>query len=484
MLPTAIGLLSAVLKQRGHQVSLFDATDYPNLEDRDCDSDKLKEKNLNARPFDDAMLWVSFKDEDVHQAFLRHVQEFGPDLLAITCVEDLFPIGVSLLKEAAHLKIPTLVGGAFPTFAPELVLSYPEVDMACIGEGEHLIAELCERMDKGKSYDDIPGLWIKKGDYIKRNPLGPAVDINENPTLDLSIFPESRLYRPMQGKVWRMFPLTTHRGCPYRCTYCSSPSQFDKYKNETGTRFFRKKKIKKIRDEIIVFRDRYKAEALYFYADSFLTYTDKELDEFAEMYSEFKVPFWCQGRLENVTYKRMKKLVDIGLLRMAFGIEHGNQEFRRKILRRNISNEKILESLKIINDLQVMFSVNNILGFPYETRELTFDTIELNRQVQGADGVNAYSFVPFHGAPLRPICEKEGYIGRGVIARSTTKMTMLRMAQYPPEQIEGMRRCFVLYVKMPKDIWPEIEKAEKLTPDGDAVWEELRKECAGRYMRF
>lgn len=483
MLPPAIGLFSAILKQRGHQISLFDSTDYPDSEGDNFNSDKTKEKNLNARPFDDSLLKISFKEEDVREAFVKHVQNFNPGLMAMSCTEDMFPIGINLLKETVRLKIPTLVGGVFPTFAPELAIAYPEIDMVCVGEGEHVIAELCERMQKGEPYDDIPGLWIKKRGRIKRNRISPVVDINENPTLDLSIFPEGRFYRPMQGRVWRMFPLETHRGCPYRCTYCNSPVQAAKYKTETGTTFFRKKNIGKIHEEIMAFRDQYKAEAFYLWSDTFLAYSDKEFEEFVEMYSEFKIPFWCQTRPETVTYKRVKRLADIGLFRMAFGIEHGNNEFRRKVLCRNISNKNILKALNTINDIGIPFSVNNILGFPYETRALTFDTIELNRHIQ-ADDMNAYSFSPFHGTPLRAICEKEGFVARGVIARSITRPTLLKMPQYPAEQIEGMRRCFVFYVKMPKSMWPKIKRAEELMPEGNAMWEKLRQECIERYIKL
>ncbi len=483
MLPPAIALFSSILKKHGHQVSLFDSTDYPNPESDNFDSDKVKEKNLNVRPFDDTKLKISFKEENVFEAFVKCVQSYQPDLMLMSCTEDMFPIGISLLKQTLHFKIPTLVGGVFPTFAPELAMSYPEIEMICIGEGERVVVDLCERMENKKSYDDIPGLWIKKEGYIKRNSMGPAVDINENPVLDLSIFSESRLYRPMQGKVLRMFPLETHRGCPYQCTYCNSPSQAKKYVAETGTRFFRKKRIDKIREDIISFRNQYSAEALYFWADSFLAYSNAEFDEFIEMYSEFKIPFWCQTRPENVTYDRLKKLVDVGLFRMAFGIEHGNYEFRKRILRRNISNEKIIQSLDIVSNIGIPFSVNNILGFPYETRELTFDTIKLNRHVK-AEGMNAYSFSPFHGTPLRDIAEKEGFIKPGIIARSVTRPTLLNMPQYLPEQIEGMRRCFILYVKMPESRWPEIEKAEKTTPEGNTIWEKLREECGNKYINF
>lgn len=483
MLPPAIALFTAILREKGHTVALFDSSDYPNPEDGDFNSDKAKEANLNVIPFDDSLLKISWTDEDVYEAFEKCVREYQPNLMAMSVTEDMFPIGISLIQRTVKLNIPTLLGGVFPTFAPELVMSYPEVDMVCVGEGEYVIAELCERMDKKIKYDDIPGLWVKNNGTIKRNPMGLVVDINQNPLLDLSIFKEGRFYRPMQGRVWRMFPLETHRGCPYLCTYCNSPSQSAKYKTETGSRFFRKKRIDKIREEIIHLRDNYAAEAFYFWADTFFAYSDDEFNEFVEMYSEFKIPFWCQTRPETVTRERVEKLAEIGLFRMAFGIEHGNEEFRRRVIKRNITNDRIIEALEIVNKVGVPFSVNNILGFPYETRELTFDTIELNRHIK-TDSMNAYSFSPFHGTPLRTIAERKGYIKPEVIARSLTKPTLLQMPQYPPEQIEGMRRCFVLYVKMPKDRWDEIEKAEHLTPEGDLIWKQLINECSENYMDF
>ncbi|MBF0568214.1 MAG: B12-binding domain-containing radical SAM protein [Nitrospirae bacterium] len=481
MLPTAIALFSSMLKEQGHTVSLFDSTDYPNIEDDEFNSDKLKEKNLNARPFDDTLLKMTFKDEDLLDSYKKHVEAFSPDLIAMSTTEDMYPIGIRLLEISAPYKIPTLVGGVFATFASELVINRPEVDMVCVGEGEHVLSELCFRMDRGMPYDDIPGLWVKKKGEIRRNPMGQAVDMNENPVLDLSIFPEGRLYRPMQGKVWRMFPLETHRGCPYQCTYCNSPQQALKYREETGSRFFRKKRLDKVRNEIIFFRDKHNVEAFYFLADTFLAYSEAEFDAFIEMYSEFKIPFWCQTRPETITYKRVKKLSEVGMFRMAVGIEHGNEEFRKRVIHRSVKNETIIKALATVNDVGVPFSVNNILGFPFETRELAFDTIELNRHIN-SDSMNAYSFSPFHGTPLRKIAEQQGYIEPGTIARSVTRPTMLNMPQFPPQQIEGVRRCFVIYAKLPKSRWPEIEKAEKLTPEGDAIWEKLRDEVAEKYM--
>jgi len=185
MLPPAIALFSAILKQDGHEVSLFDSTDYPNPEGDYFDSDKQKEIYLNARPYDDSKLKLSFKEEDVFKAFRNSINKNSPDLIAMSCTEDMFPIGILLLKKIENQHIPVIMGGVFPTFAPDLALSYPEIDMICIGEGEHALSELCKRMDNNQDYTNIPGIWVKqKNGTIKRNAMGALVPMEENPMID------------------------------------------------------------------------------------------------------------------------------------------------------------------------------------------------------------------------------------------------------------------------------------------------------------
>jgi len=485
MLPPAIALFYTLLKQRGHKVDLFDSTNYKIPGEEWFDSDKEKEKNLNVRPYDSSILDSAIHQTDVYEDFRKKVIQFNPDLIAMSATEDIFPVGIGLLKHIRDLDIPVLAGGVFSTFAPDLALSYDEIDMVCVGEGEYMLAELCDRLQASKQYDDIPGLWIKKkkdGNVIK-NPMGCVVDVDELPLLDFSLFEDSRFYRPMQGKVRRMLPLETHRGCPYTCAFCNSPSQNVLYKKERNEKFFRKKRFDKVKEELLHYIKNYKADSFYFWADTFFAYTDEEFNEFCEMYSEIKLPFWCQTRAETVTEERIKKLQDVGLLRMAFGIEHGNPEFRKRVVARHLSNQCMIDAFKIVNKVGVPFSVNNIIGFPMETRELAMDTVELNRHIT-ADSVNAYSFSPFHGTPLRKMAEELGYIKPGTLARSLTKSSLLDMPQFPSQAIEGLRRCFVMYVKMPEKYWPEIRKAEYLTPEGNRIWQKLRDECAEKYMHW
>jgi radical SAM superfamily enzyme YgiQ (UPF0313 family) len=195
------------------------------------------------------------------------------------------------------------------------------------------------------------------------------------------------------------------------------------------------------------------------------------------MYSDVRIPFWVQTRPETVKHDKMRKLKEIGLYRMAFGIEHGNEEFRSKTVDRRWQNDKIVEALKIPPQYDVPFSVNNIVGFPDETRALTFDTIELNRKIS-SDSINAYAFSPFHGTALRKLAEARGYVKPGDICRSLKQTSILNMPCYPVDRIKGMLRTFVLYVHFPKDRWKEIERAEIFDAEGDRIWENLRNELA------
>lgn len=233
--------------------------------------------------------------------------------------------------------------------------------------------------------------------------------------------------------------------------------------------------------ELKYFVDNHNMEYAYFWADTFLAMSNREFDEFCEMYQDIKLPFWMQTRPETLNDDKVKKLADVGLNRISFGVEHGNEEFRKKYLARSFKNKDIIEKLKIPHHYGVEFSVNNITGFPHETRELAMDTIELNRHIK-SDNQNLYAFVPFHGTPLRKICEDLGYVKHEDITRCLTDKPMLDQPQYSAEEVAGLQRCFVLYVGMPKSRWKDIAKAEKDTPEGNRLFAELKEEFKRDYM--
>ena len=80
------------------------------------------------------------------------------------------------------------------------------------------------------------------------------------------------------------------------------------------------------------------------------------------------------------------------------------------------------------------------------------------------------------------MCEDLGLIKPETITKCLTSETILNMEQYPPHEIEAIKKTFVLYVKFPKNRWKEIEKAEKDNDEGRKILKNLKEEFLEKYM--
>ena len=483
MLPPGISLLSAVLKREGFVVDLFDTTQYDSIKE-DGEKETLHHKNvmeseLQVRPAP-AHAKVIVKYTNVFEDFRKKVLSVNPDLIAMSVTENMFNLGIALLKKIKDLKILTLAGGIFPTSSPKLVLSFDEINIVCKGEGEASLPLLCRKLEKGENYDNVTNLHVKKknGD-IKVNPTG-MINMDENPLLDVRLFEESRFFRPMSGKIYKMFPVETHRGCPYKCAFCNSPSTMQLYKTEVGVNYLRRKSFENMRKELLFYKNEMKAEYLYFWADTFFSWSQKDLETFAEIYQDIKLPFWCQTRPETITKKRIEIIQAMGLDKMSLGVEHGNYEFRKKYIDRQMPNQVVTDAMNLLYNMGVRITCNNIIGFPYETRKLAFDTIRLNRTFKATDR-SVGSFIPFQGTALRKISDKLGYTKPDDIQGSITAGAEYDMPQFSRKEIRGLVRTFNYYCNFPEERWNEIKKAEEDTPDGNKIYEKLKKEFVDKY---
>ena len=494
-IPPSIAVLSQILKDEGHTTSLFDTTFYKFDDEISIeDSDLTKTKALEFRPVTESNVTESDladtnqqlqqvkpmgdiheqDDDDLHfkkttrsavEDFVKAIKQFKPHLIAVSCTETTFLRGVKLINETRDMGIINVFGGVFPTFAPELAMKYDEVDMCCVGEGENAIIDLANSISNGDDYSNITNLWVKKNTgNITKNSISRPVEIDKLPQVtDVGLFGEKRFYRPMGGKIRRLLPVETHRGCPYTCSFCNSPGQNRLYGDgdfNKGLSFFRKKSMDLVKNEIINHIEKYDIEYVYFWADTFLAWTDEEFNQFIDMYSNIKLPFWCQTRIETINEDKFRKMRDVGLDRITFGMEHGNEKFRAEVVKREYSNEDAIEKMKIVEKLGITYSVNNIIGFPDETRELAFDTIEINRHFN-SDSLSCSIFVPFHGTELHELSVKRGYLDPNVIcAVSNSGESILNMPQWDKKDMTRLRDVFAMYVKFPKDRWPEIKEAE------------------------
>ncbi len=480
LLPSNVSMLAACLKRAGFTVKLFDATLYKTAEKS---VDEIRVEHMQLRPFNLKNKGVDYKSADIFEDFKKAVGEYQPDLIGVSATDDTYELGAGLISAIDKTDIHIIFGGIFPTFAPEEVIANPLVDSLCIGEGEEPLVELCQKLVSGDDHSKIKNLWVKKDGKVYRNPLRNLLDINTLPYEDFSIFEKERFFRPMQGKIYRMIPMNIDRGCPYACAFCAAPSQRKIYLDLKAGNYFRLKDKKRIMEELKSQTQKYAVDYIYFNSETFFAGKDEIIDAFAEEYSrEIKLPFWCQTRIETVTPKRAKALKKMGCDRISIGLEHGNEEFRKKVLRKYFTNEQVVKAFAALEEAGIPVTVNNIIGLPDETRELVFDTIRLNRGIK-ADSINAYFFVPYHGTPLRQYCIEKWYLDPKAKTDSLMRSSILQMPQFPANKIKGLVRTFPLYVKMPESFYPRIKIAEQLNETGDQELARLRETYFKEYFK-
>ena len=469
--PLSIAVFTWMLKQEGFEVELFEATQYW---DGELSSPQNRVKYLQARDIFAKENLELLDSSTMEAAFKEKINSFKPDLILYSFTEDMLKRVLQLLRISNAFKIPTVVGGVLATAAPEWLISFPEINMLGMGEGEEVVRDIALRLSRGQEISDVPNLWIKCADgSVIRNAIRPYVNLDDYST-DFSLFDESRFIRPMGGKIHRALPIETYRGCPNHCTYCNSPMH-QKIAREHSRVFLRRRSIEGIRKEIEHLVNDYKINLLYIVDDSFLQRPKREIEEFIEMYKEFRIPFWCNTRPESVTLEILERLEEVGLFRVSFGIESGNEKFRIKHLHRYISNEKLLHYFDVIDRSGIQYSINCIIGFPFEMREMVFDTIKFVKQIKGYDTITVSIFTPYRGTVLREEAIKAGWLNPNALTVHTTATSMLNMPHFTQKQIDGLMKTFPLYVEFDESVWTEIEKAERFEPESDEIFERYSK---------
>jgi len=498
--PLSMAIFTAIFKKEGYKIDIFDVTPYvgegatamaenisvgdemntlrANLKEKDeitfqvQSTEKYMQEMAQSRPFSfEKDLGIKSKT-GLYDDFIKKINEYKPDMILCSIVEDTFFQAVKLISLISNKNIPTLCGGVFCTAAPELVLSYPGINIISIGEGEEAIVKVAEKIRLNESIENIDGIWIKKNNgTIIKNPRGRLVDFKKT-IPDFSLFEDFRFYRQMGGKNFKSVPIESYRGCPYTCAYCNSPMQNTLAKDSGLGKFIRRTHFNEFRNYIASVIEQVQPTYFMFVDDSFLARPKKEIEEFCIMYEEFKIPFWFNTRPENITTENLKMLKRINCHRMSFGLECGNEEFRSKVLLRHTKNKQLINKFEIIADGGIPFSINNIIGFPDETRELIFETIELNRQIPAYDALTVSVFVPYHGTVLRNICVGKKYIHKDTIV-SDMHHSMLEMPQLSSLEIDGLLKTFPLYVHFDKVLWNDIKFAEKNDLAGKKLFKEM-----------
>ena len=200
--------------------------------------------------------------------------------------------------------------------------------------------------------------------------------------------------------------------------------------------------------------------------DSFLARPKNENFELCDLFKKYKIPWWCNTRLENIDEPILRSMKESYCDRIQFGIECGNENYRKDVLQRPIKDEGYLEKAKILNDSGIPYGLNAIIGLPGETREMVFETIELIRQIEGYDGIGVSIFIPYRGTKLREYAVEKGWLDKNWISGSGYLLGGSALNMPKPylqnDEIWNLSERFKHYCYFDKKYWDQIDKAENL----------------------
>jgi anaerobic magnesium-protoporphyrin IX monomethyl ester cyclase len=405
-IPLGVAILVACLRNVGAEVRLLDTTfmcGYANVTNKYKEEKGLVEKSDMERYYGEAQV----VDLDLHVAHL--IDEFSPDLVAMSLVEHNFALGMRLLtrvKECA--SIPTLVGGILPIIQPDMVIGQNPVDMVCVGEGEETMAEVVVRMRDGRPVEDLENLWVKTGGGIRKNRPGRLVDLDRIPYQDWELFDERCLYKAFMGKVYRCGSFEMSRGCLKRCAFCVAPAI---RRSISGNHHYQRWKTPEgLVEEIALFVKRYRLDLIHFCDTNFLLGLDVDyLTRLSPLYTrQVGLPFLIQTGADTLKEEKVALLKEMGCVTMSVGVESGNTEVRKRTMKKHISNATIEKAFELARKYDIRTTANYIVGLPYETEEDVWESIRFNNRLN-PPSIAVHYFVPFLGTELYDLCVNEGF---------------------------------------------------------------------------
>jgi anaerobic magnesium-protoporphyrin IX monomethyl ester cyclase len=466
-IPPNVAILVSAVKAAGFDVDVFSTNEYKH---GSTTGDEVRVNTLQVPPSLLSEVSIRPKGSDMVSDFQEKVRKYEPDIIGLSTTEPTYKAGLELLRSIKDNGILTIVGGAYPTLCPEFIIKEDAVDSVCIGEGENALVELCQSMQSNKSFYDIKNMWFKKDSEIVKNPPRALCEIDDIPFQDWTPWQvPPRASKAMAGEIRTTALVELTRGCPFSCNFCANHFLNQNFKGN-----YRERSVGRFIEEIQHLQTKFNVAFIYIADETFLTTSQKRFKEFIDRYSQVKLPFWCQSRPESITYEKIKALKEVGLHAINIGIESGNFEFRKKILNRASTDSKIINGITEATRAGVRVGANVIIGFPGETREHIFETIELVRQANPSSTM-IHLFQPYIKTPLRQECVKMGLIEEDHIC-GDYRMEAIGSGILSATELLGIQRTFNLYVDLPKDRWDQIRVAESFDTEGNKKYKCLAKE--------
>lgn len=418
----------------------------------------LAREGHDSRIFDITFL----EDSEIATAYQSELESYKPDLIGVSCRSTEWETAQAILKMAEPV-VPVVVGGPHATIAPDEVIADPRVDMLVRGEGEESLIDLIDRIQTGAELSDMPNLWLKRDGQIFKNDVRDLVQ-----DMDALAFPKWDIWddRHFHEHYHQVFSpeaavfgdLETSRGCPYACPYCLTPAMQEIYRGKG--RFHREKSAARIIAEVESLIREKNVDYIRFVDETFILNRNR-LKDFCNRYEGIRLPFSFSTRPETVSDEMMELLAEAGANCVSFGLESGNEEYRRQMLNRRTKQQEVIDAVDTAKRHGVKAFAFVMIGLPREDRVKIQDTMELINLIQ-PDIFQITIFYPFQGTPFYDYCLENGLLNKDHERLTEIwKGSVLNQPGLPSDYLIRLRELMLVFAKRNRRWWPIMNFMEK-----------------------
>ncbi len=394
MPPIGLAYIASAIRDSGHDVSVIDA---PGLAPRSYYDFKGK---VRVR---------GLTQDEILKRIPADVQVIG-----LGCMFTSHWVFVRELIGRIRVSFPDallVMGGEHVTGFPEFSLEESPLDCVVLGEGEETIAELLDQVEKKLPLEEVAGIAYRdEQGGIRVNPRRKRmkdIDAIAKPAWDLFDIPRyNEVNQPHGSSQGKFIPMLATRGCPFSCTFCTSPNMW--------TTEWIPRNYKLVVDEMQEYQRDYGVTDFQFEDLTAIVRKDWILGFCDEIIARnMKVTFQLPSgtRSEGIDFVVAQKLKAAGCHEFSFAPESGDPRILRAI-KKKVDLPKMFESAKSALDAGINVGCFFIIGFPEDTYRSVIKTYGAIVQCAliGFTNVNLNAYSPQPNTESFKALQKEGVI--------------------------------------------------------------------------
>lgn len=333
----------------------------------------------------------------------------NPLCLGVTALTGRMIRGAIEASKMAHGITKVVWGGVHASLLPEQTIKENYIDYVVVGEGEESFKKLIHCMMTDKEPTDVPGVYFKSNNNVKKSSPQCFVDLASQPEPPWELLDMDNYISGWFGQGSRVLDIFTSRGCPHRCKFC--------YNTTFNARKWRSFDVQTSYERIKEFVERFKLTGVII-RDDFFFANRKRVYEIAGLLAEKgpRIEWEADCRIDAFAALEedyIKLLVKSGLKKLVFGVESGSPRVLEAI-GKDMTLDELWITVDKIKRHGIQSAFHFMIGFPGESWDEVLETYRVIEKVKEKlphapiYGPNVY--VPYPGTELFGEAVKMGFV--------------------------------------------------------------------------